>query len=473
MNPRAAAHALRRRVTVPLSWTRLSRVAFVLAAVILPRPAQAQEPARPITAGPAAVAAQSSLDSLVAIALEANPRIHAAHAQIEAARARISPAGTLPDPMLGVGIMNLPIAEPGFDDFMTMKTIAVGQQVPFPGKLTLARRAAEHGLRAAEARLEVVRRDVGADVRIAYYETAFLDHAANVVEASQRLVVDAVQSAESRYAVGTADQSDVLRARVEASKLAEEAVTLAESRRAAVARLNALLSRPSDTPLATARIPDRIARAAVSGDAARIRFTSAALGARAADSPLPALAELQALAVRSSPELRAHEAEIAAQAARLELAGRAHYPDFDISLQYGQRADRTDMASVMVSVPLPIHRRARQEEGIAEARAELAEMEAGHHAMLDRLNAEVAEHYAALERERARLALFVASILPQGRAAVESATISFRVGRADFTTLLDTERTLYDYEITMHRALADFAKTLAELERTVGADVLP
>jgi outer membrane protein, heavy metal efflux system len=473
MIPRPTGHAPRRRVTVRFSWTLPRRAAFVFVAAIPPQPAQAQESARPITVGAALVAAQSSLDSLVAIALEANPRIHAAHAQIEAARAQISPAGTLTDPMLGVGIMNLPVAEPGFDDFMTMKTVSVGQQVPFPGKLALARRAAEHELRAAEARLEVARLDVAADVRIAYYEVAFLDHASDVVEASQRLVVDAVQSAESRYAVGTGDQSDVLRARVEASGLAQEAVALAESRRAAVARLNALLSRPSDTPLATARIPDRIARAAVSGDAARIRFTSTALGARAADSPLPSLVELQALAVRSSPELRAHEAEIAAQAARLELAGRAHYPDFDISLQYGQRADRTDMASVMVSVPLPIHRRARQDEGVAEARAELAEMEAGHHAMVDRLNAEVAERHGALERERARLALFVASILPQGRAAVESATVSFRVGRSDFTTLLDSERTLYEYETMMHRALADFAKTLADLDRIVGAEVLP
>ena len=200
---------------------------------------------------------------------------------------------------------------------------------------------------------------------------------------------------------------------------------------------------------------------------------SAALGARAADSPLPSLADVQARAVRNSPELRAHEAEIAAQTARLELAGRAHLPDFDVSVQYGQRADRTDMASVMVSVPIPIRRRARQDAGVAEARAELAAMEAGHHAMVDRLHAEVAERYTTLERERARLALFVASILPQGRAAVESATVSFRVGRADFTALLDSERTLYEYEITMHRALADFAKALADLERIVGAEVLP
>jgi outer membrane protein TolC len=421
----------------------------------------------------AGVADGRSLDSLVAIALEANPRVHAAHAQIEASRARVAPASALPDPMVGVGIMNLPVSDPGFGDLMTMKTIGVGQKLPFPGKLALARRVAEHELRAAEARLEAIRVDVAANVRMTFYDIAYIDRAAEVVERSQRLVVDMIQAAESHYAVGTGGQPAVLRARVEASRLAEEAVALVEGRRAAVARLNALLSRPGDTPLQDVRIPDRIARAAVDDDATRIRFASATLGARAADSPVPSLADLQDRAVRYSPLLRVHEAEIAAQAARLELAGRAHLPDFDISLQYGQRADRMDMASFMVSVPLPIHRGSRQDEAVAEARAELAAMEAEHHAMVDRLHADVAELHAALERDRAQLALFVTSILPQGRAAAESIGVAFRVGRADLTALLDSERTLYDYETMVHRALAAFAKTLADLERIIGTEVLP
>ena len=51
--------------------------------------------------------------------------------------------------MLGVGVMNLPVTDPGFDDFMTMETVAVGQQLPFPGKLSLELRAAEQEARAA------------------------------------------------------------------------------------------------------------------------------------------------------------------------------------------------------------------------------------------------------------------------------------------------------------------------------------
>ena len=445
-------------------------VAVALGLLLNPGGIPAQTPG---SAGQLPQGDRTSVDSLVALALEVNPSVHAALRAVEAARARIGPAGTLPDPMLTAGIMNLPVSDPGFDDFMTMNTVGVGQRLPYPGKLSLARRAAERELAASEARVEAVRRDIEAEVRKAYYDLAFLDRALEVLGRRQSVLVDFIQVTESRYGVGTGGQQDILKARVEAARLAEAAVELAEARRARLARLNALLDRPSETPLPEARVPERIARAAVPDDLARIRFTSDRLGARATDSPLPPLEVLQERAIGSSPEVRAHEAEIAAQAARVDLARKAHLPDFDVSVQYGQRFDRTDMASVMVSVPLPVDRADRQDQEVAEARAELAGMEAGHHAMVNRIEADVAEAHSALERDRAQLALFVRSIIPQGRAALESATSAFQVGRADFLMLLENQTTLYDYEIAYYRALAEFAKSVAELERITGAEVLP
>lgn len=428
---------------------------------------------QPIVAATTA-ALVSPLDSLVAHAQDVNPRIKAAEHAIDAARARIAPAATLPDPMLALGIMNLPVSDPGFSDFMTMKTAGIGQKLPFPGKLGLARRAVELELEAASARLAAIRLEVAAEVKAAYYELAFLDRALEVLENNQTLLVNFVHTTESRYAVGAGAQQDVLEARVATARLAEDAVAVTEQRRAALARLNSLLDRPSMSPLeAPPRVPERIARAAVPDDAARVRFSSAALGARAADSPLPPLAELQQQALESSPELRVHRAEIGAQAARVELAHKAHLPDFDLSVQYGERSNRSDMLSVMVSVPIPVHRAARQDANVAESRADLASLEASHHAMVNRLFADVAEQYARLERDRAQLALFVTSILPQGRASLESAVAAFQVGRADFLTLLESQTTVFNYETAYFRALSDFATSLAELERIVGREVLP
>ena len=426
-------------------------------------------PIRPATTADSAAA---QLDSLIAVARVASPQLRAARARVEAARARIAPAGARPDPMLMAGIQNFPVTEPGFTDFMTMKMVGIGQIIPYPGKLPLRTRAAELELSAARAELEGDQLEVEEAVEAAYYDLAYIDRALEIIERNRQLLVDFIKVTETRYSVGTGGQEDVLRVRVEAARLGEEAVALIEQRRAALARLNAVLDRPSGTPVTEPAVPRRVARAAIADSAARVRFVSATLGARAADSPFPPLETLQAAAVRQNPMLRAHEAMIAAQAARVELARKDYLPDFDVSLSYGQRNGFSDMVSAQISIPIPLQKGRKQDQLVAEARSELAALEAEHSERANGLRAEVARLHAELERDRAQLALYVKAILPQGRAALTSATGGYQVGRADFLSLLDTQATLFNYETSYFRVLSDFAKTLAELERVVGEEII-
>ena len=421
------------------------------------------------------------LDSLVARALGTNSRIRAARHRIDAARARTRPAGLLPDPMLFAGIQNLPLgrdrtavaADLDLPDMMTMRMVGVGQTIPFPGKLGLRRRAAEHEVASADAMLAATQRDVEREVKEAYYELAFLNRSFEILERNQQVLDNLIRTTASRYSVGIGAQPDVLKARVEAARLAEDAVGIVEERRAALARLNAVLDRPSDTPIGNPHVPERIAEAAAFPSPDRVRFTSASLGARAADSPLPPLTELQESAVRTNPDLLAHRAMIRAQAARVEFTRKEHLPDFDLSVTYGQRSQRPDMITAMVSVPIPWQKRRRQDQFVSEANAELSALQADYHERVNALRAQVATLHAELERTRAQLALFVKSILPQGSASLTSAIASFQVGRVDFLTVLESQTTLYNYESAYYRALTDFATRLAELEAIAGKEILP
>jgi outer membrane protein TolC len=190
------------------------------------------------------------------------------------------------------------------------------------------------------------------------------------------------------------------------------------------------------------------------------------------DSPIPPLAELQDLAIRENPTLRGHEANVAAQSARVELARRAFKPDFDVSLQYGQRNQRPDMITAEVSIPLPIHKRARQDQELAEARADLAAMESDHRASVNSIRAQVARLVSELERGRTQLAIYSKAILPQGSAAAQAALASYQSGKTDLLTVLDNQNTLFTYETEYYRSLSDFAKNLAELEQVVGSEIL-
>jgi outer membrane protein, heavy metal efflux system len=423
------------------------------------------------------------LDSLVALALTGNPTIRAASASADAARHRVVVAGTAPDPVLMAGIQNLPLgresatspmspAARGGPDPMTMRMVGVSQAIPYPGKLALRRRIAEQEARSADVAIERARREVVRDVKVAYYELAFLEQGLAIVARNRDMLASIVRLTDARYGLGTASQPEVLQARLEASRLAETASNLAEQRRAALARLDAAIGRPSETPVNAPAIPARITRAAVADAPSDVRFVSNALGARAAGSPLPPLAELQTAAVANDASIREHEAMIVAQAARVELAGKDRLPDLDVAIQYGQRGGGLpDMVSASVSVPLPIVHRRRQDEGVAEATARLHALHAEHDAAVNDLQSKVAQLVSEIERERTQLALYVKATLPQSRATLTATAASFQVGRAGLVAVLDVQSALFTTETDYFRALTDFARNLAELERLTGREI--
>jgi outer membrane protein, heavy metal efflux system len=459
------------------------------------RPAESHRPFPPalvsfaaimILAPPARAQAANSLEALVARADSANPTVQAARDRVTAAAARVRPAAAWADPMLMAGILNLPLARenaasagghgstgptvPG--DPMTMKMIGVSQRIPYPGKLSLRRQAAEREVDAATANLDASRLAIARDVRTAFFELAYIDRALAIVERNRSVLADVIQVTEAHYASGTGGQQDVLKARVEAARLGETASTLLEERRATSAELKATLNRDDTTSIPSAVIPERIVQAAIPTDPSSVRFAAQTLGARTLDSPFPPLAELQDLAVRQNPSLRENEANIAAQASLVELARKGSRPDFDVSLQYGQRNQRPDMITAEVSIPLPIHKGARQDQELAEARAQLSAMESDRRAKINAVRADVARLVSQLERGRTQLAIYAKAILPQGGAAATAALASYQSGKTDLLTVLDNQNTLFTYETEYYRSLSDFAKNLAELEQVVGSEIL-
>lgn len=438
-------------------------------------PVQAQTPD-----APRALAREGDLTTLLVVADSANARIVAAERAAEAAAARVPQAGALPDPTLGVGLMNVPVADPGLGgEMMTMTQVQVASRVPWPGKLPLREDVARLRAEAAEWDLERVRRDVRAEVKRLYYRVYFLDRALDVTGRNETLVGDLARLTASKYGVGTGAQPDVLKAQVEQSQLEDQLMALHEQRASAAARLNALLGRPIDAPLPATELPDEVRVAARASGPGATRFASAALAdilpasGDGTEAVLPPTSDLQRLAREHNPELQAHQRRVAAQERSVSLAEKAKLPDVHVSAAYGHRAGFGDLVNVMVSAPVPIFSGRKQDQAVREESATLAEHQAMHAAMVDQLNADIASLTAGLRRTRGQLALLEEGILPQARTALSSSTASYQVGSVDFLTLLDAQVTLYRHELSYHRLLADFASDLAALERAVGTEVLP
>lgn len=389
-----------------------------------------------------------------------------------AAYAGIAPAGARPDPMLMAGIQNFPISSPGFSAEMTMKMVGVSQTFPYPGKLGLETRAAEFRFDAARDQLAQTKLDVVREVQEAYYDLVFADKALEIVQRNSGVLQSLVAVSQAQYTAGIGTQSDVLRARTEAVHLSVQASQLAIQRRTVLAQLNAVLDRASDVPVNHPAVPARLRRAAVADSADRVHFVSTALGAPAADSPLLPLDSLQALAVVRNPQLRAQEAAIAAQSARVALARKATMPDITVALSYGQRQNLNDMVSATVSVPIPLQRQRKQYAEVAAASADLTALEASQRSLANTIRADIARRAGDIEQARTELALYKRAILPQAQATFASATASYQVGRVDFNSLVNAQAAVFNYETAYWRSLTNFANAIAELERIVGAEVL-
>ena len=143
-------------------------------------------------------------------------------------------------------------------------------------------------------------------------------------------------------------------------------------------------------------------------------------------------------------------------------------------LSYGQREDtldgmpRDDMVSLMVAVNLPIWRQSKREPQVAEAIAMRNQVTEMYRAQRNEVSSELRQQVAMAEQSLQSARLYEANILPQSRLTVESTLAAYRVGRVDFLTLLESQMTVFNYEISHASALSNYNKALAEIDLLTG-----
>ncbi|MDT8368821.1 MAG: TolC family protein [Longimicrobiales bacterium] len=420
-----------------------------------------------------------SLAELFAAADTGNAEIRAARRTAEASFARVPQAGALPDPTLGLGLVNFPLADPSFrEEMMTMTQLQLGARVPWPGRRGLRERAAEARARSADWEVAQVQDRVHEEISTVWARLYYVDRAIEITEENESLLADLTRASTADLSVGRSSQPDVLRAQVERAGLADQLLALRQERTALIARLAALIGDRDATFEVRPELAPEIVAAATTASAPRSSFAAVEVTERAAgdeetgEGPIPSVAELRNTALHANPMLLAHQERVAAQERVVDLARIAKKPDVNFSVAYSYRSGFADFFNFVVSAPLPIFSGRKQDQAVIEEGAVLGQHTARHHQMVDELNAEIATLWSELQRTRDQIALLREGILPQARTALASSSSSYRVGRVDFSTLIDAQVDLYRHELHHHRLLADFATKLAALERAVGTEVL-
>lgn len=402
----------------------------------------------PLSASGQPAQSRLKLDPLIEEALQNNPEILAAKKRGEVFKEKVPQSWALEDPMLGLGIVNLPTNFSFRDEDMTMKEISLSQKFPFPGKRPLMREMAEKEAEAVSTEIDDRANRVIKEVKTTYFDLSHVYRAKEVTQRNKQIFETLAKIAETRYATGEGIQQDALKAHVEISRMTDELIMLDQKRVALEAKLSSLLNRTDDVSMGE---PEELVFK-------RFPFT---------------LEELQKTAVDTNPTLKAMKTMIEAKEKAHGLARLDYYPDFTLKFAYGQRdngpeMNRRDMLTGMVEMNIPVFFESKQSHRVAETLVDIQALQAQYRAMKNEVFYMIASMASMLQRTERQLELYKTGIIPQAGMQIKSALSAYTVNKIDFMTLLDSQMTLYRYELEYHEALTEYEKNLSSLEATVG-----
>lgn len=389
-----------------------------------------------------------SLDAFVNEVLQKNPRLQAFKTRIQSSEARVPQATAWEDPLAAVEFFATPVtsANPFRDGMET--DYSLQQAIPLFGQKSLMGDVARANVRMTEQSAAAVERNLIAEAKRGYAMLYSAQRRLDVNEENQRLLRQIIESARAKYSVGLTSQGDVLKVQVELAKLQNDRATLQQELTATEAMMNALRSKPSNTPI----------------------------GQVANKPPTEFKGKLEELFDRSltdRPELRAMKFEIEMNNAEVAVAKRMRFPELMLRGMYKDMKEGTDQWAAMVGINIPL-----APWGIGKYSGKIEESElnarSSEQSLLDMQNmvrAEVSESYAKVQSRWQQIDRYQQTILPQADQSLQSTLAAYQTDKADFLSLLDTYRLVQMFKMEYYMVVGEYYSSLAALERAVGSDL--
>ena len=377
------------------------------------------------------------LQDAISLTLRRNPDLAAFSMEVRAADAAVLQSGVFPNPVLEVTGDNLRNARKQEAGDRTT-SVRIGQLIELGGKRESRKRLAVTGRDLASLDYEAKRIEILSQVAKRFVDVLASQDRRTLAAESVRLAGQFADAVAKRVQAGKVSPVEETRARL---AYASAEVELEQAGREFVSARQAL--------------------GALWGDP-NPSFRSAA-GDLAQGRSLPRYEELVER-VHGNPELTRWSAEIARRQATVDSERAKAVPDVTVSAgvsRYSQFQDRAYM--VEFSIPIPVFDLNRG--GILEASRRLDRSAEEQRATRVRLLTELAQTYqrlAAIDRE---IATFRSTLLPGAQSAFDAATLGYQLGKFGFLDVLDAQRTLFQMRSQYLRALADYQRGVAEIER--------
>lgn len=389
----------------------------------------------------------SVLSSLVEEAYQNNQDLLSMTENAQALRAEAPFSGSLQDPVVGIGLLNLPVDTFDFDqEPMTQKQLFASQKFPWFGTLDLRQQASE--LKALEADYQVrsKRLEIAKSLAEAWYDLGFVGKGLEVNENLKTIVTQVLRVAETRYATGEGLQQDILAGQVEHSELIDERVNLSSRENVIRTRIGSLLNRgnffETNGPLSLEK-PDEV----------------------------PERTYLNRIAIQLNPLIQAREVAIDRAKVEVQLAEKAYLPDFDLRFAYGEREDLPDFVSATVGMTVPLWQSTRQDSKLAAAKKRLGAAKKSLQGLRQTLPHSIDRVLAEIEGARDSYSLLSEALSVQAAHLADASLSAYSVGKVEFDTMLSARTRLLRIELKAERYKYQIYKKMAELEELIGTNL--
>ncbi|WOD14210.1 TolC family protein [Paraburkholderia kirstenboschensis] len=384
-----------------------------------------------------------ALDAALQSATDRSAAMGAAQASVRASSEASVRAGQLPDPTLKAGVDNLPVTGQQKytigQDFMTMRRIGIEQEWVSGDKRRL--RSALANDVVDRERASYLGQLVNTRQQTA---TAWLNavYAKRAVSLQQELVdhmTHELDATKASYRGAKATAADVTQAQ---AMLAQTQDQLLKARQTLQTALIGL-SRWTATPVSD-----------VTGEPPAPQSYVSSL-------PPEELSQVQPVLVAASRDITVADADTA-------VANSNRSPNWTWEVAYQQRGGGfSNMVSVGVSIPLPIHRKNYQDRDAAE-KAELGTKARLMYEDAQRqVEADIRTQSATLASGRERITNLTHSLLPAAGQRVQLAAAAYRAGTGSLADTFAARRAQLDAELQVLDLQRDVSQTWAQLEYQV------
>lgn len=386
---------------------------LVVAALLLPAIATAEQ----TTEQTAAAEQTLSLTEAQHLAIERSRQLAAQDAAANANRELAVSAGQLPDPVLKLGVDNLPVE--GTDrfslnrDFMTMRRVGIMQEFTRSAKRELRAQIyqdeAEKNLAEKSVTIAVIQRDTA----LAWMERYYAELAAGLFDDQLNAIKLEITAAETAYKAGRGSQADVFATYSMEAALQDEKSSA--NRRVITAKNNLLRWVGEEANKVLADKPD---------------FDSIQLDTYSLDNTLSHHPRIIALNKQE---------QIAESEAKLAEANKQ--ADWSFEVAYQQRGSNfSDMISVGVSIPLQWDQKNRQNREVTAKLATIEQIKAERDEMLREHTTEINNLVTEWQSGRQRLNHYAQAILPLAAERTRATIVAYQTGKASLSDALSARR---------------------------------